>query len=63
MRHLRMPMNKQSWEVRVVDNPEFINGLALTCSKCGSKDVNRASSIAEDDTEGKTGTQIGRAHV
>lgn len=29
----------------------------LTCSKCGSKDVNRASSIAEDDTEGKTGTQ------
>ena len=20
-------MNKQSWEVRVVDNPEFINGL------------------------------------
>ena len=27
------------------------------CSKCGSKDVNRASSIAEDDTEGKTGTQ------
>lgn len=29
----------------------------LTCSKCGSKDVNRASSIAEDDTEGKTGTE------
>lgn len=29
----------------------------LTCSKCGSKDVNRASSVAEDDTEGKTGTQ------
>jgi hypothetical protein len=27
----------------------------LTCSKCGSKDVNRASSIAEDDE--KTGTQ------
>jgi hypothetical protein len=26
----------------------------LTCSKCGSKDVNRASSVAEDDTEGKT---------
>ena len=24
----------------------------LTCSKCGSKDVNRASSIAEDDTQG-----------
>lgn len=29
----------------------------LTCSKCGSKDVNRASSVAEDDTEGKTGTE------
>lgn len=29
----------------------------LTCSKCGSKDVNRASSIDENDTEGKTGTQ------
>ena len=29
----------------------------LTCSKCGSKDVSRASSIAEDDTEGKTGTE------
>lgn len=29
----------------------------LTCSKCGSKDVNRASSISEDDTQGKTGTE------
>lgn len=29
----------------------------LTCSKCGSKDVNRASSVAEDDTQGKTGTE------
>lgn len=29
----------------------------LTCSKCGSKDVNRASSVAENDTEGKTGTE------
>lgn len=29
----------------------------LTCSKCGSKDVNRASSVTEDDTEGKTGTE------
>lgn len=25
----------------------------LTCSKCGSKDVNRASSVTEDDTQGK----------
>lgn len=29
----------------------------LTCSKCGSKDVNRASSVTEDDTEGKTGNK------
>lgn len=29
----------------------------LTCSKCGSKDVNRASSVTEDDTEGKTGNE------
>ena len=29
----------------------------LTCSKCGSKDVNRASSVSEDDTQGKTGTE------
>lgn len=29
----------------------------LTCSKCGSKDVNRASSVAENDTEGKTGNE------
>ena len=29
----------------------------LTCSKCGSKDVNRASSIQEDDNQGKDGTQ------
>ena len=29
----------------------------LTCSKCGSKDVNRASSVTEDDTQGKTGTE------
>lgn len=29
----------------------------LTCSKCGSKDVNRASSVTENDTEGKTGTE------
>lgn len=29
----------------------------LTCSKCGSKDVNRASSIQDDETEGKNGTQ------
>ena len=29
----------------------------LTCSKCGSKDVNRASSVQENDTEGKSGTQ------
>lgn len=29
----------------------------LTCAKCGSKDVNRASSISEDDTQGKTGTE------
>lgn len=29
----------------------------LTCAKCGSKDVNRASSVSEDDTQGKTGTE------
>lgn len=29
----------------------------LTCAKCGSKDVNRASSVNEDDTQGKTGTE------
>lgn len=29
----------------------------LTCSKCGSKDVNRASSVTENDTEGKTGNK------
>ena len=29
----------------------------LTCSKCGSKDVNRASSVTENDTEGKTGNE------
>lgn len=29
----------------------------LTCAKCGSKDVNRASSVSEDDTQGKTGTK------
>lgn len=29
----------------------------LTCSKCGSKDVNRASSVTENDTQGKTGTE------
>lgn len=28
----------------------------LTCSKCGSKDVNRASSVTEDDTKGKKTT-------
>lgn len=28
----------------------------LTCSKCGSKDVNRASSVTEDDTQGKKTT-------
>lgn len=28
----------------------------LTCSKCGSKDVNRASSVTEDDTQGKETT-------
>lgn len=28
----------------------------LTCSKCGSKDVSRASSFKEDDPEGKKGT-------
>lgn len=28
----------------------------LTCSKCGSKDVNRASSATEDDTQGKKTT-------
>lgn len=28
----------------------------LTCSKCGSKDVNRASSVTEDDTQGKKPT-------
>lgn len=28
----------------------------LTCSKCGSKDVNRASSVTEDDTQGKNTT-------
>lgn len=28
----------------------------LTCSKCGSKDVNRASSVTEDDTQGKKNT-------
>lgn len=29
----------------------------LTCSKCGSKDVNRASSVSETEEEGKTGTE------
>lgn len=29
----------------------------LTCAKCGSKDVNRASSVSEDGTQGKTGTE------
>lgn len=29
----------------------------LTCAKCGSKDVNRASSVSEDDPQGKTGTE------
>ena len=29
----------------------------LTCAKCGSKDVNRASSVSENDTQGKTGTE------
>lgn len=29
----------------------------LTCAKCGSKDVNRASSGTEDTTQGKTGTE------
>lgn len=29
----------------------------LTCAKCGSKDVNRASSVSENDTHGKTGTE------
>lgn len=29
----------------------------LTCAKCGSKDVNRASSVSENNTEGKTGTE------
>ena len=28
----------------------------LTCSKCGSKDVNRASSVTENDTQGKKTT-------
>lgn len=28
----------------------------LTCSKCGSKDVNRASSVTEDDTQGNKTT-------
>nr|UWD60422.1 MAG: hypothetical protein [Bacteriophage sp.] len=28
----------------------------LTCSKCGSKDVNRASSVTEDDTQGEKTT-------
>lgn len=28
----------------------------LTCSKCGSKDVNRASSVTEDDNQGKKTT-------
>lgn len=28
-----------------------------TCSKCGSKDVNRASSVSETEEEGKTGTE------
>lgn len=28
----------------------------LACSKCGSKDVNRASSVTEDDTQGKKTT-------
>lgn len=28
----------------------------LTCSKCGSKDVNRASSVTEDDIQGKKTT-------
>lgn len=29
----------------------------LTCAKCGSKDVNRASSVSETEEEGKTGTE------
>ena len=34
----------------------------LTCSKCGSKDVNRASSIAEDDTDRKS-TRLNSSHL
>lgn len=29
----------------------------LTCAKCGSKDVNRASSVSETEEEGKTGAE------
>ena len=36
-------MNRQSWEVRVVDNPEFINGLTAIFKKVNPK-------MAEDST-------------
>ena len=34
-------MNKQSWEVRVVDNPEFINGLTEIFKKENPKAAER----------------------
>lgn len=39
-------MNKQSWEVRVVDNPEFINGLTEIFKKRKSQS-GRTSGISE----------------
>ena len=35
-------MNKQSWEVRVVDNPDFINGVTELYKKANPKEIGRA---------------------